>query len=277
MPRTRALVALLVLLPGLAAAGCGDDDGRSAAPASTEDAGDRDATSSPDAMPAFGNQDGLPEASCAPPHPESRVLWACSERDGASTLGGDVSFEGEVDELADGPWDCLGGWGSGNVPGTTRFRITNGSDHLWVGWTLPAELIAVGDELSVEYRSYLGQHSTYGHLVVWRSDGSLVGWLAKDGLDGLDPPEGVHITRDGDACRYETECGTVELSGLRVAVVSEQAQVPYGASVEVGDYVVQGGDSRLTRSTCLEAWSAGSSIAVYARSRTLVDADAGEP
>jgi hypothetical protein len=60
-------------------------------------------------------------------------------------------------------------------------------------------------------------------------------------------------------------------------VFSQQVLVPYGASVEVGDYVVQGAYSRLTESRCPEQRSGNATIAVYARPAAVADAGAGGP
>jgi hypothetical protein len=147
-------------------------------------------------------------------------------------------------------------------------------------WLLAAAavcVVALGDTLSVEYRSSLGVHSTSGHLRVERGDGTLLAWLATDGLDGFDAPAGIDVESEGNACSYDTRCGTVELDGLRVGVFSQQVLVPYGASVEVGDYVVQGAYSRLTESRCPEQRSGNATIAVYARPAAVADAGAGGP
>jgi hypothetical protein len=110
-------------------------------------------------------------------------------------------------------------------------------------------------------------------LVVERADGSLLAWLANDGLES--PPPGVQVEPADDPCSYDTECGTVELDGLQGDLLSERVRVPYGASVDVGDYRVQGGYQRLTESRCTWASSGTSTIAIYATTRMPAASDAG--
>ena len=149
---------------------------------------------------------------------------------------------------------CAGIGSRHDVPGDGYgVRVVDQGQGLSLGLVLPwqAPLFDVGDVLNVVYQrdsppAFSEGFGPGGVATVRDAEGKLLYWIVESfyGFEFLKTPPELTIEDGQPACTYPAiQCDEIVLAGIRVDAGHGAVDVPFGATQQVGDYVILLGDN----------------------------------
>jgi hypothetical protein len=201
-----------------------------------------------------GGASGLGGGPPANDEQACRMLWApgfgaCFSDEAPGALTPSDMFSGVVESIDRAAPSCQGFGDTNASGGMHSITVTDGERSLVITLRLPwsEPLVAVGETIQVEKDYGWGQWSpSTGRLVLRDAEGTVLLWLERvlSGPESLIPPAGMSAVDGAIACSYDDSCGIRTRKSLLVRADDAQADIPYGGSADVGDYVfLNGGDT----------------------------------